>query len=908
MKLKYFDNYLMITMSLVAVICIFLLYGQNPYNPKNQSGQELAFISDQFNVVKKKRDFFQSWSDAGKGDTLSNNDEIYTHESSGAVIKFQNGNKVELSENSLLKIKSINQVSNLTLEKGNIIAELSENSKKLEIVISGKTYSFESSKAKIQIEPGKTNNKFVILEGSAQLKINDKQTEIKKNEVITENTSDGALIKEIIPVVLSSPINKSNFYFVQNTDISFRWTNNTTLANNEEIKLLISKERNFQNIIMEKSISNLNEIKLNFSDEGKYYFKITTDNKVDSVISEFNLIKETPPTLRVSNDYFIQNKIPQTAHFSWDRQNTKQFMLEISRPNHNLFAFSLEENYFDLNLTEFGNYQVRIKVFDKLRPDALWSEKTSITYQKIDKLELKTSTNLNQIKISYQLNPIKTKLFWESSVELEEYTVKIINPKNEVLIQKTNSPSIEFEMTTPGVYTWEVQGNYENLNSNTLAGKITFKRPVSLTTLPKKGAIIELDRPDQLVNFNWQKLINKTNAQDNYQIEISDNEDFFKPIISKDVETNSFTTNLEKTGKYFWRVKIKNNNESDYSEPVSVEIKPSPMLQAPENVPDLKIKLKFEDVKSTFIKIIHWFFNLAYAADTKAIAEWNLVHNPKVKTYIIEIYSDNEAKNLITKIESNSSHIVWKEATPGIFYWKIAYKDFWERTTVFSKISKLELIDERIPPKKIVQKPLPLPKPLLKELPHEIIVTTTSKKSFSLYYRPSLYSLNQIKDNNEIDISGTAVNSLGFNYNSPKNIWQFNEIEFQGETIRGKVFNDKTFTDIKMGVSLNKNRDNFFYGPALFIARNNQYSVTNRIVNIATHLDFAAGILAGIKFNNILIKSNLAFGSTLLYSIESVYSFQNNVNLGILFEGLSRSNSNQNNFSLMLGKTFFLNE
>jgi hypothetical protein len=202
MRLKSFDNYLIATMGLFALISLYMLYGAKFNTQYSDNQLKVASIVEQIKTVKRKRDFYQSWVDVNPGDSLSQNDEIYTHGQSSAKIHFVNGPEISLFENSLLRIKTLNKENTLSLDKGNLTATLSKDSPKLDILLNGKKYTFESEKANIQIEQGATENKFLLLDGKAKLNINEASQEIKENQVLIQNKKTGDVKIKELPFIL----------------------------------------------------------------------------------------------------------------------------------------------------------------------------------------------------------------------------------------------------------------------------------------------------------------------------------------------------------------------------------------------------------------------------------------------------------------------------------------------------------------------------------------------------------------------------------------------------------------------------------------------------------------------------------------------------------------------------------
>ncbi len=298
MRLKYFDNYLIASMSMFALFSLYMLYGVKFYSQNSDNQIKVASIVEQIKTVKRKRDFYQSWVDVNPGDSLSQNDEIYTHGQSSAKINFVNGPQISLFENSLLRIKNLNKQNSLSLEKGNLTATLTKDSPKLDVVLNGKKYSFESQNANIQIEQGTSENKFLLLDGKAKLKINEASQDIKENQVLIQNKKTGDLKIKQLPFILKTPLHNSVNYFAHDFSIAFNWKYTSLPA---PLKIVIANDSTFQDIVIESTLDDDHYSHL-FNKAGIYYWKLVSTDEIESPIRTFTLIEERQPQLTLDRE------------------------------------------------------------------------------------------------------------------------------------------------------------------------------------------------------------------------------------------------------------------------------------------------------------------------------------------------------------------------------------------------------------------------------------------------------------------------------------------------------------------------------------------------------------------------------------------------------------------------------
>lgn len=662
-------------MSALALMSLYVLYGPNPTSQDQEI--KVASIVEQLKTVKRKRDFYQGWIDVKPGDSLSQNDEIYTHGQSSAKINFINGPEISLFENSLLRIKTVNKTNTFSLDKGNLIAKLSKDSPNLDIELGGKKYSFKSDNANIQIEQGNNENKFLLLDGKAKLK----DQEILPNQVVIQDLKTGNLKIKTIPFLPETPVHNYKQYFVKTADLNFSWK-----VQNEAgpATIEIARDSSFKNIFHIQEAAE-DQLSLKITEAGTYFWRLTSKDGVSGPIKSFTLIEESPLMVNASQTILYKGpKLTDKAFISWPKNNVGKFLLRLDSPGKEPKEYELTKNNFEFTPDELGTYNLSVKINEETRPLALWSSPLSLTVSEAHPISITSLTPPLLEKVNYSKEATGQALSWSGPASVN-YKVKII--KDDIIQEfDTEHTTFFINLKDKGEYNWEVQGETPSgVSSNKITGKIIVKSPLKLTQLPNEGAVIELDKPDQQVSFKWDKVEDTKE----YQFELSDDSSFKKIIVSKDVETNNVSTGLANTGRYFWRVKVKTGNSVEYSSPVSVEIKPSPPLSRPEVNPSIKIKLKYLEESSSF-NIFDLFIGRAYAEAPVAIAEWDLPASSRAKSYIVEIYKDAELKNLITRIETEVPHVIWKNASAGVFYWRVSYVDFWGRKTEFSRVSTLE--------------------------------------------------------------------------------------------------------------------------------------------------------------------------------------------------------------------------
>jgi hypothetical protein len=571
-----------------------------------------------------------------------------------------------------------------------------------------KSYTFESQKADIQIEQGKNENKFLVSEGSAQLKHGDQVTDVQPNQVVIENKKEGKLEVKKLSFKELSPKKNETFYFGESLQIPFKWQ---TLIPEAKGKVLIATDQEFKKIISDFNLEG-NAHSLSMNVEGTYYWKIESNDGLSGAIRTFTIIKEKPFTLNADRTIVYRSPLSNGNVFlSWE--NPQPVLIKTTEPNGNAIEQKLTGKSFDWTAKQFGTHQVSVKINDKNRPYALWSEPLNISVIEEKSVEIKPLMNETIELVNYGPWPYKQHFNWDGPADNFNYSISLTTNQQTKKIQ-TQNPSATVDIGQAGLYNWAVQGKSPSgISTNQIKGQLNIKAPIAMKTLPSSGAVIELERPDQLVKFEWKESAQASQAS--YQFELSSDENFKEIVKDEELKSASLSTVIGKTGTYFWRVKIKGQKGDEFSRPVSVEVRPSPPLQAPQNIPDLNLKLKYQTPPQTSVqKILDFFISSAYAEDPVGNAEWDIPVNSRAKEYVVELYSDKEKENLIKRFVVKNSKVIWESAQPGTYYWQVAYIDYWGRQTDFSKLSTL-VINEDEEAQKVATLTIELDRPKHKE-------------------------------------------------------------------------------------------------------------------------------------------------------------------------------------------------
>lgn len=727
MRLKSIDQILLIFLFFVGTASTVMLFSREESSSNLDS---IAVIVSEINTVKRKANLFDSWRDLSRGDTLQENDQIYTHDRSEVELLFKSGKTIQLLENSLLKVSKEEDRESLKLEKGVIEANFKqkENDLPLKIDLKGKTVLLESSTGVVQMESTASGGRIFVQSGELTINDGNKSTIVKENQAITQE-KNGELGKVVdVFYLLEKPAQKWKILkYAEDSGIpvSFQWKENAKIASNilgqYSHQLLIATTYDFKNVYHSVALPEESGVTdLNFLESGKYFWKIrsihlTNKEIIESSMRTFEIVPVSASFITNTQNIFVK-KENASLKIQWKNPllnwTTSQKMILRSK-GEVIREFVLDKKKesatlsFNEDLINIGAYEVVIETeLTDQDKKSLTKESSPFGFKIIENQipVIKIRNPKKETIFSYKRQGMQKLLTWDVLFGIGSYEVSLLKNNVPVFNSKTSETYMDLPLLEEGVYQWKVRSlDSENRLGEEHSGVINLKFPKRLNSLPKSGEVVFLETPDQEVQFKWEKNSKATS----FIFELSEGQEFNQLTLSDETTKNFYGARLGKSGNFYWRVKMKVGDSVEYSEPVSVEVKPAPIFEKPIIQEEIKLQLqKMETnlkVPGTFkfvLKVIEKLFAETLAQEEVSYkVEWELKSFKNVKSYVVEIYRDREMREIVLKEEVPTAHFVWKKAVAGTFYWRLAYRDSWDRITEFSNLSKLviEAIEEMKP-------------------------------------------------------------------------------------------------------------------------------------------------------------------------------------------------------------------
>jgi|GEM_PF-3945100 len=721
-KQKYYDSALLFLAICVFAYCFFLLYVKPQTYFLSDPSLQVATLEKPTRVVKfKNRDQF-SWRDGHVGQPLEAGDRIYTHELSEARINFITGPKLILEPNTLLEISD-----NLSLDikSGNILALLESKSDHITILLGKRKFRLSGVDARIRIKKGGNQAQIKVLNGEVSVKAEDSigaaidigpgQFNLSENTEL-QNTKPTRGLSLLVP----DPFNEKPY--LPNEKILFKFVGLSDAKLDELIeKVVFAKDPNFKEIIFESPIKTDGSVLLTAITEGMHYIKtIPRISNSATKTQEFSLSIERlqPPIIQgkfgekfyqghlEKNPLILQSDAYQIEHFIYNEKNPSL----SKRLNTETDTKTNKEDSTEVTLPKnlkAGVYFINSKVFLK-KEEARKQYKEQYKEAYLKKIKILKAPNLVAPLINFPTNGYTLYSYGKTEELSMQWSVAGHSTGHSLSLQgaieekiETDKSDVTLNLIEEGEYLWRVRNNVDYLFSPwSKERSFILKKLSTLEKFPETGTVIELDKPNQLVTFEWND--EKINKSESYLLEISERNDFTELIKKVETQSSQEKVFFKNTGSYFWRTRIiDREGKVRLGTPKRIIVRPAPPP------PPIKLKNKVEksiEYKSSHSRpilkknilntLLNLFISNAYAEEAFTTLSWP--REELAKAYILKIYGDAKKEKLILETRVDRAEYVFRNPTEGQYFWEVAIIDYWNRTGEFSNLSLLILKEKAL--------------------------------------------------------------------------------------------------------------------------------------------------------------------------------------------------------------------
>ncbi|MFA5583387.1 MAG: fibronectin type III domain-containing protein [Bacteriovoracaceae bacterium] len=712
-------------MGLIGLLLVVASSYQLMFSHRDSSKTGIALLEMIQQTVKTRQGSDLFWKTPSQGSAIQDNQLVFTAQGSSAKISFNNGNVIEVSENSLVRVSA----SNLNLVKGELSTRLS--GKDLEIQVGDQTFKLKSDEAQVAIQKAGEKTLIGVVSGKVDVIDQDKKVIEASSTNIVEVGSKEVVVKKRLDIT-PQPLPMERFYTTRDRfEIIFGDYPGT---------IHISDSKEFKNPKVYRRGQTFAP--------GNYYWRVIADSQ-ESLIFNFEIIKDTPPKLfRPLDESVFKLDLPESLNFQWEASE-EEIEIEIYSGERIVFHEFIRGGLFQATIDAEGDYRWRAR---KKYPD--YQDTTWSSWQNFKVFDLKKDIPTNLFPRDYEvqtydLESEKVEFSWNYPGEV------IVSIRHHMGRTKTFKARDRFiwNISDEGEFFVKVKAADNPLDQWSPESRVWVKDLSKEKNL--EVYTVELSRPDQDVNFSW------SGSEGEYLFELSRSQDFKDIILSKKVRDPGLKVSIPEVGSYFWRSRILSDGKWKVSPPKRIIIKPTPAPEKPKSLPQLKVPLKLRKSTSLFS-----FIPRAIASEATFVS-LKLPKHEEAKFYKLEIYRDENLKELLFTRTSVKNQITWEGARSGKFFYRYSIIDHWGRESEFSEASLLEVTSKHLMP----------------GTPKDLKLTVKEKSVSVNWEKDNLASFYRIEIANNKDFTDPKV------INSPENNYEF-EVNSGRYFVRVKSFND----------------------------------------------------------------------------------------------------------------------
>lgn len=562
-----------------------------------QNEQPIATITFKYKTAQRKFLDRVVWDRLRQESPVYNGDTIHTAALSEATIWFNDGNVMDLMENTMAQVfltedkgaaveledgyatvDSSDAENGMTLSSGGVQVDVKSGTSLSAGSVSQNKAGGAEAAAGAAASKGSSGLSVQVLKGSASLQNADGSTlAINQGEELNMSTGTTQTIPAKPALTVYAPVrNQKILYHTQGaTDVHFSWSNTAATT-----MLQISKDKDFNDILYSLNSDGLNETNIKL-DSGTWYWKL--DGSEDGVTEQqaisdgqlktgkIQVIQSLPPSPVAPAEnysYGYRKRTPAVRIIWTESPYASTYKLEVSKSpdmRNPVIEQRTSTTSSIISTLEAGTYYWRVTPYYTMNKKG-FAEPSEIRSFKVERKGDLTAPELlvpsvNGI-VNTEAKAKATSFSWKIENEAQSYTVRIADNEN------LRNPAVSFE-TTDNFYTlnpnvtklkdgkwfWGITMRDTEGNMSPVSEIRTFYTmkgvPEQHTVEPAEGYSCALNLlPD--TKFTW-----KRNIPGNFtsEMEIAEDQGFRRIVYKAPVNSTSLRGVNLPLGTYYWRLR-----------------------------------------------------------------------------------------------------------------------------------------------------------------------------------------------------------------------------------------------------------------------------------------------------------------------------------------------------------------
>lgn len=579
MRLSKSDTVAVVTGIAIIAVLGYLLYADIMGRSGMGKTKLIGKVTAKRNTAERKFSSQVVWDEVSKGSSLYNYDTIRTTDHSEATLRLIDGTVITLNENSMILLSVSEKELDIKFIQGTMSAKQADVKG-----TAARNVTIQSGETKVSLKNGDVSLsqdrdnqlQMTVNRGKAKLETDGKEKIINENQNIVAGKDSIRLYD--LTIKLISPDNNAYFPSTPNkTTVPCSWEQP---RGDYDAYLEIAANPSVADpLIRMKANRNNAAAKL---DNGVYYWRVTakhktTDKVESSEIRKFTIVNDKPVDLIApANRSVIRYRDEKPMiDFLWSKNETvSRYRLMVS-DNPNMAATSVntvvEGNRIAINNLGQNTYYWKVAAVSEMERPGNNAESAvhTFTVAKTEKIEPPEPIAPSNKKTIHPraITQRGLNFTWTKDPSIIDTNLVIAEDRDfsKVIVNK-NSKNNSYRLMDKlkvGTYYWSLRGimgdGSKTESSRTVSFNVEETGSIKLLEPADRSIIYnQVNKTVSDVGFSWSK----TDLEGTFVLQVSRNRDF---TASRDVSVTDLSSTIPKMpeGRYFWRVRLLDENKSE---------------------------------------------------------------------------------------------------------------------------------------------------------------------------------------------------------------------------------------------------------------------------------------------------------------------------------------------------------
>ena len=577
---------------LVVLLCLsvagggFYLFWKDLNSSSSRSDREsVAFISYKYKIAQRKYEDRVVWERISQNSPLYNGDIIRTAELASAVISFDDGTELNLSENTMVQIfyDEVNGLQ-ISVDGGDIQIDSSADSSPVSVRLDDGSVVSVGAGASLAAKSDSSGARNVeVKSGEAQLITESGQSTSLLNGESVSIESGGEIVRNPITVTSVSRDTRILNVAGERRTVTLAWNANAEVGENPTVIVQTSRAKDFSSLDINETIESGSRYTLQTEDSGTTYWRVFTDDTADRpaegkiTVQTVDAVTLTSPSL--GGEIFYRTDLPK-VNFRWNGNPFADYyrLTVSSTPDLRTSPLVLDatETFISLDSLGEGTWYWQIIPYYSAG-SAGFTGGSEISSFRIVRNEViappMLSIPADGAQISYR-DSVNATFIWKSDIKDASYELLISRDEafaNILYSETTSSLRVQKEFSTSelpdGTYWWKVVRHSEesdDITPESQSRSFTAARYVpqeNKLVYPPQDTVIDESKLSS-VGFTW-KLGDDYRSPDTVSvIQVSRNSSFSSVVLERTVSGTLLEGLSLGEGSYWWRMGVRKSDGS----------------------------------------------------------------------------------------------------------------------------------------------------------------------------------------------------------------------------------------------------------------------------------------------------------------------------------------------------------